>query len=714
LGLKANFDIKPKDLLNKLGVKPDEENSGYLVVRGQGADELTVEWQSSDGRPSPTSLRLQKKLSVEDAFVGAADFPIEGFGEAEALFAMVWLTAYADECVSAPEDNEIWAAGEAFWPTMNFHETANRLYDLLQSEGPGGIAARIMHVGNHAGEDFRKALMSAATRVVRCDRKVVLSESKFLRTLADALGVAPDFVGRYDFIEDSASFYVFNFADVLTPGEGYTPIQRVAAAFVLAAGGRSVFSRPEALSALNSRLASYGETLSQDDWQTLHNIYDNSGLAALAAICRSQDYIFEYYSDVILAAMAFCRCYCDHTYSALSLLTRRKDCPPADLRRVSEAFRRALIYRRFRPPARTVRDYSYLPFGPLSESFAAPQDDDEQSEDKPRYEYDFAIAAIVLMVVVAFRIEGCVLCEYPIVMELIKAAGKPAGLDFADKYSQEKALDIYHHVSRTYACYGPLDAARYAHDFLSVEYRPELVADFRQMFAAAWHAACARIHSEDKPHPNAESAYRRLFEELGCAPEEDGPFPLEPPLFDASHVPPSEEPAPEDPNEIFAEDQNIDRPSEEPEDPLEVLIAYFDRHHWLTKVDYRDPGVYSTYAGNNGQFNCYAKLRAEQSQLIFYSIFPMRTPSEKRRDMAEFIARANFGMVIGNFELDFNDGEVRYKSSIDFEGVGLHDKMLENLIHANILTMDRYLPGLYAVIYSGKSPSEIIEEIEKS
>ncbi len=36
--------------------------------------------------------------------------------------------------------------------------------------------------------------------------------------------------------------------------------------------------------------------------------------------------------------------------------------------------------------------------------------------------------------------------------------------------------------------------------------------------------------------------------------------------------------------------------------------------------------------------------------------------------VAEFITRANFGIVIGNFEIDFSDGEIRYKTSIDVEG----------------------------------------------
>ncbi len=44
-------------------------------------------------------------------------------------------------------------------------------------------------------------------------------------------------------------------------------------------------------------------------------------------------------------------------------------------------------------------------------------------------------------------------------------------------------------------------------------------------------------------------------------------------------------------------------------------------------------------------------------------MYPVKAPEEKRLAIAEFVARANDGLRIGNFELDFGDGEVRYKRS---------------------------------------------------
>ena len=43
-----------------------------------------------------------------------------------------------------------------------------------------------------------------------------------------------------------------------------------------------------------------------------------------------------------------------------------------------------------------------------------------------------------------------------------------------------------------------------------------------------------------------------------------------------------------------------------------------------------------------------------------YTVCPM-SADDCKHQMAEFLSRANYGLANGNFELDFRDGEIRYK-----------------------------------------------------
>jgi hypothetical protein len=91
---------------------------------------------------------------------------------------------------------------------------------------------------------------------------------------------------------------------------------------------------------------------------------------------------------------------------------------------------------------------------------------------------------------------------------------------------------------------------------------------------------------------------------------------------------------------------------------------------------------------------------------------PIKAAEEVRPAVAEFLTRANYGLYIGNFELDYADGEIRYKSSIDFEGVPLSVELIRNTLYPALQLMDRYLPGLMKVAYAGMVPAEAINEIE--
>lgn len=126
-----------------------------------------------------------------------------------------------------------------------------------------------------------------------------------------------------------------------------------------------------------------------------------------------------------------------------------------------------------------------------------------------------------------------------------------------------------------------------------------------------------------------------------------------------------------------------------------------------------EPLLQMGFQGENGQWTCYAKARETQEQLVFYSICPVKVPEYRRMVVAEFLTRANCGMIIGNFELDFADGEIRYKTSIDVEGDRLSFPLIRQLVYANLKMMDAYLPGIMSVIYSSVLPVDAIASIEE-
>lgn len=146
---------------------------------------------------------------------------------------------------------------------------------------------------------------------------------------------------------------------------------------------------------------------------------------------------------------------------------------------------------------------------------------------------------------------------------------------------------------------------------------------------------------------------------------------------------------------------------------LDQLITFFTNDDWSFTRLQGQPILYTAIQGKNGEWNCFAQVRDDQAQFAFYSICPVPAPEDKRLAIAEFITRANSGMILGNFELDFDDGEIRYKTSIDVTDDFLSQALIKQLVYANVSMMDEYLPGIQAVIGGDASPVEAIRKIEQ-
>lgn len=145
---------------------------------------------------------------------------------------------------------------------------------------------------------------------------------------------------------------------------------------------------------------------------------------------------------------------------------------------------------------------------------------------------------------------------------------------------------------------------------------------------------------------------------------------------------------------------------------LDAATKFFTEDEWPFSQLEGKPILRTAFSGKNGNFTCFAQAREDQYRFLFYSVCAVNTPEPRRAAMAEFITRANYGLIIGNFELDLSDGEVRFKTSIDVEGDELTPALIKQMVYANVLTFDKYLPGVMKVMYTDVSALDAVNEIE--
>ena len=145
---------------------------------------------------------------------------------------------------------------------------------------------------------------------------------------------------------------------------------------------------------------------------------------------------------------------------------------------------------------------------------------------------------------------------------------------------------------------------------------------------------------------------------------------------------------------------------------MDAVIAFFNQNQWVYTRQEDQPILQMRYQGENGDWLCTARAREDVGQFLFYSILAMGVPPKKRQAVAEFLTRVNFNLLLGNFEMDFTDGEIVFRTYGLASGArGLAVETIGQLIFSNVLMMDKYLPGILAVMSLNISPEEALRRM---
>jgi hypothetical protein len=118
-----------------------------------------------------------------------------------------------------------------------------------------------------------------------------------------------------------------------------------------------------------------------------------------------------------------------------------------------------------------------------------------------------------------------------------------------------------------------------------------------------------------------------------------------------------------------------------------------------------------SFSAENGTYAVFFETNEERALVGVYVYAPTKVPEAKRRAVMEYLTRLNYGLRLGGFEFDLDDGEVRYTQNMDIEGATLTSAMVLNMLHFGLDVMDDYYPGLMRIVYADADPKEAYEAL---
>ncbi|ACL21274.1 hypothetical protein DesLBE_0070 [Desulfitobacterium sp. LBE] len=140
----------------------------------------------------------------------------------------------------------------------------------------------------------------------------------------------------------------------------------------------------------------------------------------------------------------------------------------------------------------------------------------------------------------------------------------------------------------------------------------------------------------------------------------------------------------------------------------EVLYNTLKKDCWKFDYDQKNELFRLEIRGINCDFVSFIIVDEEQESLLCNTHIKQKIPFAKRVEVCNFMNRINYELAIGNFEMDMDDGEIRFRTYLDSANSEPSQEQLINLIWNGAQTFDTYYPGFIKIVSEDYSAEEAV------
>ncbi len=144
----------------------------------------------------------------------------------------------------------------------------------------------------------------------------------------------------------------------------------------------------------------------------------------------------------------------------------------------------------------------------------------------------------------------------------------------------------------------------------------------------------------------------------------------------------------------------------------EKLIQHLDNQNIGYWSRSEDRSICTDFRGEVGTYRIIAHVDAEDSLFQVFGYSPVRVPIGSRPAVAEAVVRANHGLKVGKFEMDYDEGDLRFQAAQVLVDDDLADETIHRLMGTTMAMLNTYLPAVLSVIYGNELPVDAVRQAE--
>ena len=144
------------------------------------------------------------------------------------------------------------------------------------------------------------------------------------------------------------------------------------------------------------------------------------------------------------------------------------------------------------------------------------------------------------------------------------------------------------------------------------------------------------------------------------------------------------------------------------------MLEFLANDGWPVDPDTYDglPCIRTRFIGTNEAWDCRARPYDPFGQLAFESVVPRTVSEACRSAVLDLIARTNWQLLTGAFQLDVDSGDLVFRTVLLIPNGGeLTEALCRGLVYSNVLTVDRCLAEFTEVAIGGGDPLQAFERL---
>jgi hypothetical protein len=131
---------------------------------------------------------------------------------------------------------------------------------------------------------------------------------------------------------------------------------------------------------------------------------------------------------------------------------------------------------------------------------------------------------------------------------------------------------------------------------------------------------------------------------------------------------------------------------------------------WNFMADSSEGRVTLVMSTDTGRYPVIIRVREESKFIVAIMPYPRKVEASTRRRMAQFMSKANFAMNLGGYEMDPEDGEMRFRNSIDVESLVMTAPFVDNFVRTFAIFGSRCWKAA-EMILDGRSVQEAYDAV---